>query len=322
MTIAVFFNPNGEPDGFLRLMDDFPGLDMRAAPDAAALAGALEGAEILITSNRVYTPDNARLIRERGTSLRWIQFVTSGFDKAQASGLPRGVAITNVAGLRAFAVAEHALFLLLGLMRRVRLTERARAQGTWSRDEVTPLLDNLAGKRLLIVGCGAIGQEIARKAKAFDMHVTGLTRASGPLAHFDALRPRAQLVEAAAACDALVVAAAYDETTSRIISRAVIDALPRHAVVANIARGLLIDQDALVEALAAGRIAGVGLDVMEEEPMAPDHPLWSMDGALITPHIAGAGGPGTGATHASMFADNLRRYLAGEKLANLCIERT
>ncbi len=322
MTIATFFNPYGSPDGFLRLVEEFPGLELRVAADSAALGPALAGAEVLITTNRIYTPDVAAIIRAQGTSLSWIQFITSGFDKALASGLPGGVAVTNVAGLRAFAVAEHALFLLLGLMRRVRLTERARAQGAWAREEVTPLLDNLAGKRLLVAGCGAIGQEIARKAKAFDMHVTGLSRASGPLAHFDALVPRARLLEAAGACDALVVAAAYDETTHKMISRAAIDALPRHAVVVNVARGLLIDQAALVEALAQERIAGAGLDVMEDEPLPADHPLWSMDRALLTPHIAGAGGPGTGASHASMFADNLRKRLAGERLGNLCIERT
>jgi D-2-hydroxyacid dehydrogenase (NADP+) len=322
MTIAAYFNPHGSPESFLRLMDTFPGLEMRVAEGGGApLQAALAGAEVLITTNRAYSAENAATIRAHGASLRWIQFLTSGIDKAQGNGLPKGVTVTNVAGLRAFAVAEHGMFLLLGLMRRVRLTERARAQGAWSRDAVTPMLDNLAGKRLLILGCGAIGQEIARKAKAFDMRVTGVTRARGPLDHFDALLPRERLIEAAADCDALMVAAGYDEATHAIVSRAVIDALPARAMLVNVARGLIVDETALVDALRAKRIAGAGLDVMEEEPLPPDHPLWSMDEALITPHIAGAGGPGIGASHASMFADNLRRWRAGERLDKICVER-
>jgi len=122
MAVAVLFNPHGERAGFEALRPAFPQLDLRCADTAEDLAAALPGADILITTNRVYTPDNAAIIRDRGANLRWIAFLTSGVDKAVASGLPAGVVVTNVAGLRAFAVSEHAVSLMLGLVRRVRDT--------------------------------------------------------------------------------------------------------------------------------------------------------------------------------------------------------
>lgn len=322
MTVAVLFNPHGQRDEFEALRPAFPQLELRCVNEPDELAAALPGAEILIVTNRVYTPANAAIIRERGTSLKWLAFLTSGIDKAQASGLPAGVVVTNVSGLRAFAVSEHAFALMLGLVRRMRDMEAARASAFWTRDKTTPRLDNLAGKHIVIVGTGAIGQDIARKAKAFDMRVTGVSRATSPLPNFDALRPRAELVDAAREADVLMVAAMYDDTTHHMISREVIGAMSPRAFLVNIARGLLVDESALVEALEAGRIAGAGLDVMEEEPLPASSPLWTHDNVLVTPHVGGAGGPGTGATHASMFADNLKLWLAGKPLEKVVIQKT
>ena len=322
MAIAVLFNPHGRQAEFEALAPSFPALELRCANDAEELAAKLPGAEILITTNRVYTPDNAAIIRDCGTSLKWLAFLTSGIDKGQASGLPSGCVVTNVAGLRAFAVAEQAFALMLGLVRRIRETEAARATAFWTRDETTPRLDNLTGKHMVIVGTGAIGQDIARKAKAFDMRVTGVSRAQTPLANFDALRPRSELVDAAREADVLMVAALYDDTTHHMISREVIDALGPKAMVINIARGLLIDEAALVEALVAERIGSAGLDVMEEEPLPATSRLWTLDNVLISPHIGGAGSKGTGATHGSMFADNLKLWLAGKPLEKVVIQKT
>lgn len=322
MAIAVLFNPHGRQAEFEALKPSFPELELRCVSDAAELASALPGAEILITTNRVYTPDNAAIIREKGTALKWLAFLTSGIDKALSSGLPSGCIVTNVAGLRAFAVSEHAYSLMLGLMRRVRDTEAARASAFWTRDETSPLLDNLAGKHMVIVGTGAIGQDIARKAKAFDMRVTGVSRATTPLANFDALRPRSDLVAAAREADVLMVAAMYDDTTHAMISREVIDALGPKAIVVNIARGLLVDETALVDALVAGRIGGAGLDVMEVEPLPSSSPLWTHPNVMMTPHMGGAGSKGTGATHGSMFADNLKLWLAGKPLEKVVIQKT
>ena len=238
------------------------------------------------------------------------------------NGFPAGVTVTNEAGLRAFAVAEHAFYLMLALMRQARAAVLAQERRDWARDALSAGMDNLAGKHLVILGTGAIGQEIARKAKAFDMRVTGVSRKTAPLANFDAILPRSELRAAARKADILLVAALADETTAKIVSRDTLAALPPRAFVVNIARGSLIDEAALADALTLRRIAGAGLDVQAEEPMLADSPLWGLDNLLLTPHTAGAGSKGTGETHASLFAANLARWLEGKRLDKIVIERT
>src|SRR3972149_10574099 len=250
----VLFDSRDRFPGLEEALRAFPGVTLARTRDPASLAAAVPGAEVLVTSNRIHTAEPAAVIREHGKNLGWIQFSTSGIDKAMASGLPSGVTVTRAAGLRAFAVAEHAIALMLGVVRQVRATEKARGEDFWCRDVVTPSMDNLSGKHLVLVGLGAIGQEIARKAKAFDMRVTGISRAAGPIANINHIRPRSELQAAAAEADILLLSVNHDETTDKIVSRAVIQAMKPSAYLVNIARGQLVDEPALIDALAAGRI--------------------------------------------------------------------
>ena len=116
-----------------------------------------------------------------------------------------------------------------------------------------------------------------------------------------------------------MVAALADEETFGMISHDVIGAMQPHAHIVNIARGSLIDEPALIEALQAGRIAGAGLDVQEEEPTPAGHPLWSLDNVILTPHLGGAGSGGLGVTHASLFTENLELWLAGKPLQKVVL---
>src|SRR5829696_1117881 len=317
MKVIYFHEVGRPPDDVEQMFGAFPQVSFTLARSAAELTKALAAAEILIVNNRSYTAANAKLIRDCGRALRWIQFTTSGIDNAVKHGLPAGVVVTNMSGLRAFAVAEHALMLMLSLVRRLRVTERARATDYWIRDEVTPSMDNLAGKHLVIIGLGEIGQAIARKAKAFDMQVTGVSRTSEPLANFDRVRPRSELIPACADADIVAVAAMYDASTDRILSRHVIAAMRPTAYVVNVARGQLVEEPALIEALRDGKLAGAGLDVAATEPLPAAHPFWSMDNVILTPHIGGAGNQGVGGGLGSIFADNLRRWLAGKPLTKV-----
>jgi D-2-hydroxyacid dehydrogenase (NADP+) len=319
---VVFFDPFRQWDDVAANLEKFPDIEFVHPADYTALALALKGAEVLVTGNRGYVAEAAAVIRKWGTALRWIQFTTSGTDKAFANGLPSGVVITNVAGLRAFSVAEQAFALMLGLVRRIRESEAARPRESWIRDELIPKADNLSGKHLLIVGLGAIGQEVARKAKAFDMQVTGISRAKRSFPNVDLVRPRSEIVLACGEADIVLMAALYGADTDKLLDRAAISAMKLSAYVVNVARGPLIDEDALVEALANGRIAGAGLDVTVVEPLPVGHPLWSMHNVLLTPHLGGAGSDGAGESIASVVAGNLNRWLAGEKLAKVVVERT
>lgn len=300
----------------------FPGVTFVTAVGSESLRSALPGAEILVVANSQYSHENAGIIRAAGTALRWIQFTTSGVDRAVDAGLPAGVVITNMAGLRAFAVAEHAFALMLGLVRRLRATEQARIKEDWCRDAITPSLDNLAGKHLVLIGLGAIACEVARKAKAFDMQVTAVTRATDAPADVDALRPRSELVAACKMADIVMLCASYDESTDKIFNREAIAALRPSALLVNIARGRLVDEDALLDALARRAIAGAGLDVAHDEPLPSGHPFWHMDNVLLTPHIGGAGGAGIGDGAAGIFGENLRRWIDGKPPSHVVIERT
>jgi phosphoglycerate dehydrogenase-like enzyme len=302
---------------------EFPAARLHRVHTAQEIAAAMPAAEILIASNRLYTPENARTIREHARALKWIQFSTSGIDKAAAHGLPSGVIVTNASGLRAFAVAEHAFALMLALLRRLPDVDAAKREKVWRREEITPRLDNLSGKHMVLIGLGAIGQEIARKAKAFDMTVTGISRTTEIIPNVDRVRPRRELKAAAAEADIVMVAAISDAETEKIVSRAVIGAMKPTAYVINIARGQMIDEPALIEALQAGRIAGAGLDVAATEPLRTDHPFWTLPNVLISPHIAGAGGQGdTHAGFVKIFIDNLRRWVEKKPLAKVVVQRT
>jgi D-2-hydroxyacid dehydrogenase (NADP+) len=254
--------------------------------------------------------------------LRWIQFTTSGLDKAIAFDLPSGIVVTNAAGLRAFSVAEHAFFLMLALLRQSRAADQGQRENLWVRDAITPQMDNLAGKHLVIIGTGAIGQDIARKAKAFDMMVTGISRSTVPLPHFDRLRPRAELKAAIEAADIVLMAANYEADTHEMMNAEMIAAMKPSAHLINIARGALIDEAALVRALRDGKMAGAGLDVTMTEPLPAGHSLYTLPNVVLTPHVAGAGSQGTGAGMGKILADNLHLWLKGERLQKIVIERT
>jgi D-2-hydroxyacid dehydrogenase (NADP+) len=322
MKVIYFHEVGRPPDDLEQIFVSFPQVSFVLAREAVALTTALGDAEILIVNNRSYTPANAKLIRDHGRALRWIQFTTSGIDNAAKHGLPAGVVVTNMSGLRAFAVAEHALMLMLALVRRLRVTERARASDYWIREDVTPSMDNLAGKHLVIIGLGEIGQQIARKAKAFDMQVSGVSRTSELLPNFDRVRPRTELIAVCAEADIVAVAAMHDASTDKIISRDVIAAMRPSAYLVNVARGQLIDEPALIEALRDGKLAGAGLDVAATEPLPAGHPFWAMNNVILTPHVGGAGSQGVGGGLASIFADNLRRWLDGKPLTKVVVPQS
>lgn len=201
--------------------------------------------------------------------------------------------------------------------------DAAKRDKVWRRDDISPKTGNLSGKHMVLIGLGAIGQEIARKAKAFDMTVTGISRTTDSIPNVDRILPRSELQAAAAEADILMVAAISNAETDKIVSRAVIGAMKPTAYVINIARGQMIDEPALIEALQAGRIAGAGLDVAVTEPLPADHPFWTLPNVLITPHIAGAGSPGNDdGGFAKIFIDNLRRWIDKKPLTKVVLEKT
>ena len=296
-----------------RLRAAFPELRTDVADTPAALAERIGEAEVLVIPNGQYSAEIADAVKARGRKLKWIQFTTAGIDWAIKAGLPDNVIVTNASGFNAGTVSEHALALMLAVARNLPASAQARKERRWLRREMMDTMRPLEGSTLMLIGLGSIGREIARKAKAFDMRVIGISRSVDPVPHVDELRPRTRIVETAREADVLALAVNYDTSTRHILGRAAIAALKPTAIVVNIARGQLIDEPALIEALAAGRVLGAGLDVADAEPPAPDSPLWTLPNVVLTPHSAGGGGEKIEKLF-EIVAENLRRWIAGEPL--------
>ncbi len=243
-----------------------------------------------------------------GDGVRWVQLLSAGVENWIASGvLDSGRLWTSARGASALTVAEHALALLLAVRRR--LVECARVDEWRSDIEGVPL----RGSTALIVGCGAIGSAMIPMLTSLEVETVAVTRSGRTVAGAAESHSSAELASLWPRADIVVLAAPATPQTRHIVDAGVLAALPRHATLINVARGTLVDTDALVDALRSGEIAGAGLDVTEPEPLPAGHPLWTMDSVLVTPHDAN---PGVAwkANVARRVTENLRRYRAGDGL--------
>jgi phosphoglycerate dehydrogenase-like enzyme len=300
-------------DELLPMLASHPALDVAAARNAAELRDILPGAELLIANNRFYDEEVGRVVMAHGKDVRWIQFWTAGIERGIRFGMPRGIPVCTAPGVKGPTVAEHAMLLMLASFRRFREIEQARLERKWIRDHLHATSRSLEEATLVIVGFGSIGQEIARKAKAFDMRVISVTRAGRAGPTVDQAVKREQLHEVLPLADIVVLCLPVEPDTVRMFGDTEFAHMKNDALFVNVGRGDLVDEDALVRALAAQRIGGAALDVTTVEPLATDSPLWTFDNVLISPHCAGTGNDGAG-RFKMLITENLRRYRAGEPL--------
>jgi len=264
-------------------------------------------------------------LRELASNLRWLQFPGAGVDNLRPTGLlnaDSGIIITTASGIHAHSISEYVFGSMLMFNRSwpemVRLQDRHR----WPRNSSWY---NLGGRELVdqtlgIIGLGSIGRQIAHLGKAFGMRVIATRRSAGVAdeqqePEVDRLYPMDQLHEVLQQSDYVVLAVPLTPETEGLIGESELRAMRRTAYLVNIARGKVIDEDALIRALREQWIAGAGLDVTAEEPLPSDSPLYAMPNVILTPHISGE------SVHyerrlAELFADNLRRYRAGQPLRN------
>ena len=228
---------------------------------------------------------------DRTKKLRLIQSIGAGTDQFPRDELTkRGIRLASARGVNARAVAEHAMALILALSRRLPEARDNQTRRVWRGmiGDLTEREDELGGKSLLVVGLGDIGGRLARLAKAIDMRVVGLRRnpaagrGTADMVHrMDALR--SLLPET----DFVALTCPLTTETEHLIDTEAFGRMKPSAYLVNIARGRVVDEPALVKALAAKRIAGAAIDVTADEPLAPSSPLWGMAQVLITPHTAG-----------------------------------
>jgi phosphoglycerate dehydrogenase-like enzyme len=313
---AVIY-PFGTKEPIVQLTQDFPQLQWAVVSSIEEVAREIGDASILITSNRVCNPAYGETVRRHGKALCWIHFNSAGIEQGIAMGLPHGVTVTNSTGVKATMASEHAVTLLLALVRRLPAIGANQRVNRWDREGINAGMGTLEGATVCIVGLGNIGREAARKVKAFDARVIAVSREGTSGGDVDSVFPRQRIGAALALADAVLICTSGDESSVALIDMAALAAMKPGAVIVNIARGNIIDEAALIAALQDRRIAGAGLDVSAVEPLPPDSPLWDMPNVIISPHVAGAGSSGY-PQHQKLFAENLRRFQNGEPLLNQC----
>jgi phosphoglycerate dehydrogenase-like enzyme len=247
--------------------------------------------------------------------LRFIQSISAGTDQYDKALLrERGIRLASAAGVNAEAVAQHAMALMLALARRLPEARDNQQARRWRGmiSEIAAREDQLTGKTLLIVGMGRIGSRLARLAKAFDMRIIATKRdPATAAAGADAVYGNDRLHELLAQADVVALTCPLTLQTENLIDGTALAAMKPGAHLVNVARGRIVDEPALIEALQRGRIAAAGLDVAREEPLRATSPLWALPQVLITPHSAGETQRYEDAV-IDILLDNLARLWRGE----------
>jgi phosphoglycerate dehydrogenase-like enzyme len=246
-----------------------------------------------------------------GTRLKWVSTIYAGVDPFDLATLKaQGTTLTNGVGINAIAVAEYAVMGILAAAKRFDEVVRAGDRHEWPSD--APGKVELFETRALIVGMGAIGVLIRDRLAAFGVEVTGVTRSGrdGTLTP-DAWKPRI------GEFDWVILAAPSTGETQAMIGADELAAMKPSAWLINIARGDMVDQDALIVALEKRRIAGAFLDTVTPEPLPPEHPLWSAPNTMLTMHLSGRSQTRMFQRAAALFLDNLDAFIAGQPMRNI-----
>jgi phosphoglycerate dehydrogenase-like enzyme len=264
-------------------------------------------------------PDHSRQFfaaARKAPRLKWLHVFNAGVDHPiYTEILERGVRLTTSTGTTAVPIAQTAIMGLLALARGFPRWLEAQRDHRWDPERKAPPRD-LQGQTVLILGVGKIGFEIARLARALGLKVVGVRRsprrADDPV---DELHPPAALRGLVPRCDWLIITCPLTRETRGIIDAGLIAALPRGARIINVARGEIVVEQALIEALRNGHLGGAYLDVFETEPLPPESPLWDLPNVLVTPHNS-AVSAGNDERVLAIFLDNLARWHRGEPLLN------
>jgi phosphoglycerate dehydrogenase-like enzyme len=317
-------------------------------PQRASIQQAAPGAEIIDRQCRTLD-EMADLIKSAGgcdvlftfrvpagadgiaSGLKWIQLLSAGADHALKGQVDTRVAMTTSSGIHAATMAEYTIASMLAFAHKLHVLIRAQINREWRRSgDFMSLVDAMRGHTLGLIGYGSIGRETARLGRAFGMRVLALKRnpnlrrdegwMPAGLGDPEGMIPErfygpGERLEMISACDYLSITLPLTEATRGFFGEREMAAMKPDAYLVNVGRGEVVDQGVLVEALRAGRIGGAGLDVFEREPLEPESPLWTMENAILTPHMSGAF-KGYVETCCELFADNLRRFVAGRPLLN------
>jgi phosphoglycerate dehydrogenase-like enzyme len=300
-THLLILDPLGE-EYRKALEPEFHDLVIRACKNEQEVGDFVKEARILLTFSI-----SDELIR-KAAKLEWIQAMGTGVDSIL--GLPslrKGVLVTSTRGIHGPQMSELAVLLMLALARRFPDTVRNQDKAVWDRWPGELLWQKKVG----ILGLGPVGEEIARKCKAFGMSVYGVNRSKKQTDAVDRFFGLDGLLTVAREVDYFIIAVPLTPETRGMVGAEVLSAMKPTAFLLNLARGAVVDEKALIQALRSRTIAGAALDVFNEEPLPQGHPFWKMKNVIVTPHVGG-----TSTIYVTqilpVFQENLRRYLRGE----------
>ena len=277
---------------------------LRLAPEVHGADGRICSPEFLVAAEQ----------------LVWIQSPSAGVAwllEREGVREREEIVVTNMQGVHGPAIAEHVFGMLLTLTRGIGYHQHPDRRGTWERQGVDREPIALSKKTILVVGLGGIGREVARRADGFDMEVLATRRSrKEPPAYVDRQGTADDLDAMLPLADVVVLCVPLTDETRGMINERTIGLMKSGAYLVNIARGGVVDQDAMVAALESGQLAGACLDVTSPEPLPPGHPLWEMSNVVITPHVASRAAL-TGERWKALLEANLKRFGAGEPLLNV-----
>ena len=253
--------------------------------------------------------------------LRWFHFIGAGFDYAVRDNpelVESDVVMTNAPGTHAIAMADHAFAMVLAFAHRVPELIGDQQAHRWNAKKYRGRMRELPGTTMGVLAMGEIGKAVAQRAQGFGIDVYAVdVRKMDPPFGVREVWDTGRLDELLAISDWFVVTAPLTDATRGVIGRRQVERLKPGAYVIAVSRGGIIDEEPLVDALRSGQVAGAALDVMAQEPLPSDSPLWGMPNVLLSPHVS-ADSPQLWERRQQIFKENLRRYVAGETLLNVC----
>jgi D-2-hydroxyacid dehydrogenase (NADP+) len=287
-----------------RLRETFPQLNIDLVDHYSKVGPYIASADILMTFAPMI---NDQVVRE-AVNLKWIQALGTGVDNiVDLPSLRNDVIVTNLQGIHGAAMSEAAIMAMLALSRDFPRAVRNQDRHLWERWPAR-LLD---GKKLGILGIGVIAEALAPRCQALGMTVVGITSVKRTVAGFDRVYGRDELLAAVHDLDYLVALTPYSPTTHHIVNGAIFSGMKPTSYFINLARGGVVDEEALMKALQSRQIAGAALDVFNHEPIPEDHRFWTMKNVVVTPHLGGFY-DGYADRALPLVEENIRRFLAGD----------
>lgn len=310
MTLKVLL-ATGEGEDFFDLLNDVPGIEI-------SRCGWGEAAKHAADIDILFGPPSVDLLPV-APRLKWIQSSSAGVEFV--ARIPELVAsdiiLTNTRGAHGPSIGEHTMALLLAMTRHIPESIEQQKRKHWERGSLYKTAREVNGLTMGIIGFGAIGKGIARRAQAFEMNILAVDAfAVDGMPYVEEVWPVSRLGDLLEQSDVVVVAAPLTPETRHLIDADGLAKMKDDAYLIVVSRGGIVDEAALAATLESGKLAGAALDVVEQEPMPEDNPLWNSPRFLLTPHLAGASAPKERRV-VEIFKENLIRYQNGDPLINV-----